>query len=156
MGHLAGDASQPLHSTVHHHGWVGENPKGYTTNRYIHSWIDGGYFQKTGAIASSPIKSKLRTAKLLTIESRPAAPDEAFPAILRFVIAQHEQLEPLFQLEKEQAFSGNGNNGAKGRAFLEGQIFKSAQFLGDLWFTAWHQAPPDEWLIKQLSKRKAT
>ena len=26
MGHLVGDASQPLHTTIHHHGWVGANP----------------------------------------------------------------------------------------------------------------------------------
>src|SRR5438105_9633081 len=29
MGHYVGDASQPLHTTIHHHGWVGENPHGY-------------------------------------------------------------------------------------------------------------------------------
>ena len=31
MGHYVGDGSQPLHTTVHFNGWVGDNPKGYTT-----------------------------------------------------------------------------------------------------------------------------
>src|SRR6185436_4072593 len=30
MGHFVGDGAQPLHTTRHHNGWVGENPKGYT------------------------------------------------------------------------------------------------------------------------------
>jgi hypothetical protein len=33
MGHFVGDGSQPLHTTVHFNGWVGDNPKGYTTGR---------------------------------------------------------------------------------------------------------------------------
>src|SRR2546426_2766429 len=41
MGHFVGDATQPLHTTKHHHGWVGKNPFGYTTNYTFHAWIDG-------------------------------------------------------------------------------------------------------------------
>src|SRR5437016_7803087 len=41
MGHYAGDASQPLHTTIHHHGWKGENPHGDSTRQRIHSNIDG-------------------------------------------------------------------------------------------------------------------
>jgi hypothetical protein len=37
MGHFVGDCAQPLHVTKHHHGWVGPNPQGYTTNSSIHS-----------------------------------------------------------------------------------------------------------------------
>jgi hypothetical protein len=40
MGHYVGDSSQPLHTTIHHHGWVGDNPHHYSTNGRIHSWID--------------------------------------------------------------------------------------------------------------------
>ena len=50
MGHYVGDASQPLHTTMHFNGWVGDNPHGYTTNRTFHPWIDGGYFIQTGGI----------------------------------------------------------------------------------------------------------
>jgi len=47
MGHFVGDGSQPLHTTKHNHGWVGQNPRGYSTNYSIHSWIDGGYLQNS-------------------------------------------------------------------------------------------------------------
>ena len=29
MGHFVGDGSQPLHTTIHFNGWVGDNPNGY-------------------------------------------------------------------------------------------------------------------------------
>src|SRR6185436_364951 len=32
LSHLVGDATQPLHTTRHHHGWVGPNPNGFTTD----------------------------------------------------------------------------------------------------------------------------
>ncbi len=57
MGHYVGDGAQPLHTTMHFNGWVGENPKGYST-RPIHSWIDGGYFKKNRRIESRGSRRK--------------------------------------------------------------------------------------------------
>ncbi len=154
MGHLAGDASQPLHTTVHHHGWVGTNPNGYTTNRSIHSWIDGGYFQKTGGADVSKLRARLRPAQLPMMGDRPARAQETFKVVMRFVLEQHKQMEPLYRLEKEGKLSGSGEKGLEGRAFLEGQLLKSGQLLGDLWLAAWQQAPPDSFLKGQLAKRR--
>jgi hypothetical protein len=146
MGHLAGDASQPLHTTRHHHGWVGDNPNGYSTSRGIHAWIDAGYFEKTGGPDLPRLRSALRPAHRATVNGRPARPEEIFPACMAFLLEQHRQVEPLYQMEKAGAFSGVGPKGLEGRAFLENQLLKSAQFLGDLWFSAWQQAPPDKFL----------
>ena len=30
LGHYTADGAQPLHDTIHHDGWQGANPKGYT------------------------------------------------------------------------------------------------------------------------------
>ena len=56
MGHFCGDAAQPLHTTKHYNGWVGDNPNGYTTSRKIHSWIDGGFFREIGGINQEQVK----------------------------------------------------------------------------------------------------
>ncbi len=72
MGHFVGDGSQPLHTTKHHHGWVGENPKGYSTNYSIHSWIDGGYLQQFGFNADK-LRAQLRPARSLTSANAGAA-----------------------------------------------------------------------------------
>src|SRR5439155_16088033 len=48
LSHFVGDAAQPLHTTRHHHGWVGENPAGYTTASGFHAYIDGAVLRLHG------------------------------------------------------------------------------------------------------------
>ena len=154
MGHYVGDASQPLHTTIHHHGWVGDNPHRYSTSRGFHSWIDGGYFNKIGGASLNEMRNKLRSAQLASLEGRAAKPEEMFQAGMVFILEQHKQLEPLYQLEKDGKLSGEGETGLQGKAFLEGQLIKSGQMLGDIWYSAWQQAPPDTFLKGQLARRK--
>ena len=152
LSHYVGDAAQPLHTTKHFNGWVGENPKGYTTSRRFHSKIDGGFFRATTAPNAAALQLRLRPAALV---KRPAARDNAsglFQASLNFILAQHRLVEPLYQLEKEKKLSVE--TPAAGRAFMEGQLLKGSQMLGDLWFTAWKEAPPDRYLQSYLAKRK--
>lgn len=154
MGHLYGDAAQPLHTTIHHHGWVGPNPKGFTTVRSIHSWIDGGYFEKTGGLNVGALTKRTRSAQLVRMGDRDARPEEIFQAGMLFIVEQHKTVETLYELEKEGKFTGEGEKGREGRAFMEERILSAAQFLGDIWLTAWQQAPPDTFLQGQLAKRK--
>jgi hypothetical protein len=153
MGHWAGDSAQPLHTTIHHHGWVGPNPKGYSTNRSIHSWIDGGFFAKVGGCDMPALKQKLRLADLVKYQDRPAKPEEIFPACVRFIADQHALVEKVYELDKAGQLSGEPGTSQEGRAFLEGQLLKAGQMLGDLWYSAWQQAPPDTFLMGQLAKR---
>jgi hypothetical protein len=91
---------------------------------------------------------------LVTINGRPAKPEEMFQVAILFLIEQNKQVEPLYQLDKDGKLSGEGEKGLEGKAFLEGQLLKSGQLLGDLWFTAWQQAPPDTFLKSTLARRK--
>jgi hypothetical protein len=43
-----------------------------------------------------------------------------------------------------------------GRAFLDGQIIKAGQMLGNIWYTAWLEAPEDQYLEAHLTERNAT
>ena len=154
MGHLIGDAGQPLHITVHHHGWVGPNPQGYSTNSRIHSWIDGGYFGKVGLPDVSSLKTKLRPARLVRIGDRDAKPAEMFQAIMLYLVENQKQVEVIYKFEKAGKLSGNGTVGLEGKAMLEEQLVRAGQFLGDLWYSAYEQAPQDSFLKSQLSKRQ--
>ncbi|HOC57736.1 MAG TPA: hypothetical protein PKI20_19105 [Verrucomicrobiota bacterium] len=154
MGHLVGDGSQPLHTTKHHHGWVGDNPKRFTTSRRFHSWIDGGYFNKTGGANLEALKSRLRPAKPVALNGRPARPEESFQVAMLYLVEQHKQVEPLYQMEKDGKLSGEGEKGLEGKAFLENQLLVAGQLLGDFWYSAWREAPPDTYLNTQLAKRK--
>jgi hypothetical protein len=152
MGHYVGDASQPLHTTIHHHGWKGENPHDYSTRSGIHSFIDG-YFKQTSAATFKSLSAKLRPAQIVSIEGRSAKPEEMFQAFMLFIMDNHKLVEPLYKLDKEGKLSTDGD-ASEGRAFLEAQILKSGQLLGDIWYSAWQQAPPDTFLQRSLAGRK--
>jgi hypothetical protein len=154
MGHYVGDSSQPLHTTIHHHGWVGDNPHHYSTNGRIHSWIDGGFFNKIGGANLPGLKSKLRLARLVKIQERDAQPEEMFQATMAFIIEQQKLVETTYQLDRDGKLSGDGEASRPGREFLEGQLLKAGQRLGDIWFSAWQQAPPDTFLASSLARRK--
>jgi hypothetical protein len=151
MGHFVGDAAQPLHTTAHHHGWVGENAHGYTTNGAFHAWIDGRYFAKVGGVNSKDLK--IRPAQLVSLKNEPARPEEMFQAITAYIVAQHKLVEPLYELDKAGKLSGEGEQGLQGRAFLEQQLIVGGQMLGDIWYSACQQAPRDTYLESQLARR---
>jgi hypothetical protein len=153
MGHLIGDASQPLHTTIHHHGWVGDNPHQYTTSGRFHSWIDGGYFFKVGGGDFKAMAAKLRPAGLVSINGHTAKPEEMFQVGMLFIVEQNKLVELLYQMDKDGKLSGEGEVGLQGKAFLEGQLVKSGQLLGDIWYSAWQQAPPDTFLVRSLARR---
>jgi hypothetical protein len=150
MGHFVGDASQPLHTTKHFNGWVDENPNHYTTDRKFHAWIDGGFFRNTGGIDVKRLSAKIHSAARI---QGAAEPDGIFRAAVDFVVANNQLVEPLYQLEKAGKLSDQGGAGAEGRSFLEGQLVKSGQLLGDLWLTAWLTAPEDTYLERELRQR---
>jgi len=151
MGHYVGDGSQPLHATKHHHGWVGPNPNGYSTESGIHSLIDGRYFGKVGIPKVGELKDMIHPAQLVSL-AYPAK--DTFSSVMDYIMAQQKLVEPLYQMEKAGKFSGDGDVGHEGKAFLTGQILKGGQMLGDLWLTAWQQAPKDIFLASQLARRK--
>ncbi|HWA87827.1 MAG TPA: hypothetical protein VG710_16470 [Opitutus sp.] len=155
MGHYVGDIAQPLHATVHHHGWEGDNPHGYTTWPGIHAWIDGGFIAKAG-VTTGEIAPRLAPAEPIALASRADGRDPVFVAVFEFLEAQNRQVEPLYQLEKEGKL-GHDNQPItpEARAFIDGQLLKGGEMLGAVWLTAWRSTTPDEYLRKQLLKRQA-
>lgn len=153
MGHFAGDATQPLHTTKHYNGWVGENPRGFTTNRSFHSWIDGGFLRAAG-FNTNEVLARVRPARLLWTDDGARGRTNIFPDMMAYVVENHKQLEPLYQLDKDRGLSPRGEKAGEGRAFLTDRLLQAGQMLGDLWYSAWRQAPPDTFLLRELAKRK--
>jgi hypothetical protein len=151
MGHFVGDASQPLHTTMYHHGWTtNNNPNHYTTSFGFHAWIDGGFFRKTGGIDVTKLSAQIHPAHKI-----PAA-EEAngiFYTAVNFLVEGNKLVEPLYKLDRDGKLSNKENRGAEGRAFLEAQLVKSGQLLGDIWLTAWQTAPEDTYLERELQQR---
>jgi hypothetical protein len=153
MGHFVGDASQPLHTTMYHHGWTtNDNPNHYTTSYGFHAWIDGGFFRKTGGIDVQKLSAHIHPAEKIPAS---AEPNGIFETSVNFIVAANQLVEPLYKMDLDGKLSDQGDAGAEGRAFLEGQLVKSGQWLGNLWFTAWATASEDTFLERELQQRAA-
>jgi hypothetical protein len=152
MGHFVGDGSQPLHTTKYFNGWIGDNPKGYTTRNNFHSWIDGGYFKKTGGIKVDELVGKIQPA---TPIANADDQDGIFHDVINYLVEQNKFVEPLYEMEKNGQLTGEGDKGLEGLPFLDGQLVKGGQMLGNLWLTAWQDAPEDTYLERQLKQRSA-
>ncbi len=107
MGHFVGDGSQPLHVTIEHHGWVGPNPNGYTTQFAFHAWIDGGFIAKAW-ITEAEIAPRVVEARPLDLAPRADGRDPAFVDIVSYLLATLKEVEPLYRLEKEHKLEGPG------------------------------------------------
>ena len=153
MGHYVGDGSQPLHTSKYFNGWdPNNNPKGYTTRTTFHAWIDGGYFKKTGGIKVDALVGKIQPATRIPNADDPEA---FFHFVVNYLVEQNKYVEPLYQMDKDGQLTGEGDKGMQGVPFLEGQLVKAGQMLGDIWLTAWFEAPEDTYLERQLDQRNA-
>ena len=156
MGHFVGDGAQPLHDTVHHNGWVGDNPRGFTTNPQFHAWIDGGFIGKVG-IDYASLAPRARPARLLDTKAQPGERDAVFAVVWSYLRTQNGRVVPLYELEKAGQLKADGMPGsADGRAFIEEQLLRGGEMLATLWLTAWRTAPEDTFLTKQLQLRNGT
>ncbi len=156
MGHYVGDCAQPLHTTKHHNGWVGENPKGYTTWPGLHSWIDGGIIARTN-LRFPQLAARVKPAAPVPLAARSDGRDPMFVAVVDYLQTQHQQLEPLYQLEKDGKL-GQGEGGVvadETKAFIEARLLEGGQMLGAIWLTAYRNAVPDTFLRSSLIKRQA-
>ena len=166
MGHYVGDCAQPLHVTMHHNGWVGPNPNGYTTWSGIHAWIDGGLIGKTG-INWKALTPQITPSQAIVLAPQADGRDPMFVDVMNYLLGSLDQVEPLYRLEKDHKFGDDFAKGpktgqdtetvsAEGRAFVEAQLVRGGEKLGAIWLTAWRNSPPDAYLRAQLLKRQAS
>lgn len=121
LSHFVGDACQPLHTTQHHHGWIGANPKEYTTDRGIHSRVDSA----PGAIGVEPT-AVAGSATMPALESDP------WPQALEEIQRSFDRVEPLYAMEKTEGLSGEA-----ARAFFTERLGDGAATLAALYRHAW-------------------
>lgn len=69
---------------------------------------------------------------------------------MEFILEQFKLVETLYQMERDGKLSGDGGNGLKGVEFIQGQMLKAGQKLGDFWWCAYRQAGPDNYLKARL------
>lgn len=139
LAHYVGDAAQPLHTTKHHHGWVGENPGGYSTDRGFHSYIDGGVI-RLHSIGAGDVRAMCK----FNVKIDAADP---WNDVLVYIQRSFDQVEPLYKLEK----SGELKKPA-GKVFIEKRLADAATMLEAMYESAWTAAEPKQADIDEFVK----
>jgi hypothetical protein len=124
LGHYVADAANPLHTTVHYNGWVGENPNGYTTAKDTH-----------GNFESRFVTDNLAKLKFDDLVHAPVHLDHPFEDYMHYLHESNLQVRPFYDLEKTGAFRGAGT--PEGVQFTRARMAAGAQMLLNLWYTAW-------------------
>lgn len=127
LSHFVGDGSQPLHTTIHHHGWVGENPEGYTTDRGFHAKIDGGVIERHRIAYAS-----LRPLAPAQPSFNPTNP---WGEVRTYLERSHSKVAALYQLEKDGDLERDA-----GRRFIEERLADAGAMLGALYRAAWESS----------------
>jgi hypothetical protein len=122
--HYLGDASQPLHVSVHYAGWGKyPNPNGYTQQN-IDSYFEGVFVKEN--VRRAAVASQIEPYKPCACSIQ-----ERTRALLQGSL---RQVEPLYALEKEGGFT-SGN--PRGIAFVTKRLAAGATMLRDMIVDAW-------------------
>jgi hypothetical protein len=122
--HFVGDASQPMHVSVHFNGWGDyANPHGYTQAK-LHAWFEGEFVRQH-------IRSEDILAKVAGYWDC-GCPIERRTAL--YLAATLRTVEPFYALEQAGGFKGDA---AAGKAFAAERLAAAVAELRDLILDAW-------------------
>lgn len=124
LGHYVADGSQPLHTTVQYNGWVGPNPKGYSTQRGIHAQFETAY-----------VSANIKASDFAGYVKAPSRLADPFSDYLAYLNESHGLVENVYSLEKSGGFDGKGTPAAF--EFTTHRLAAGSQMLLNLWYTAW-------------------
>lgn len=126
--HFVGDASQPMHVSVHYDGWGDfPNPESFSTQHGIHLHFEGAYVRAN--VTEPDVAAALAPYRdcSCAIETRTA----------QYLAATLAEVVPLYRLEKAQAFAGPTT---EGKAFAVARLAAGAAELRDMVIDVWHQS----------------
>jgi hypothetical protein len=123
--HYVGDASQPMHVSIHFDGWGPfDNPRGFSTRRGLHAQFEGA-FVKTN-VKRDDVKAAVAPYRACTCS--------VWDRMRTLILASQAQVVPLYELEQKGGFA-DGN--PAGIAFATARLADSASVLRDMIVDAW-------------------
>lgn len=123
--HFIGDASQPLHVSIHFDGWGPfDNPRGFSTRRGLHAQFEGAFVKAN--VRREAVKAAMASYRACGCPVQDRA--------RTLMLASHAAVVPFYELEQKGAFV-DGNEA--GIAFATARLAESASVLRDMIVDAW-------------------
>ena len=114
LGHYVGDGSNPMHTSIQYNGWVGPNPKGYTTSHDVHSKME------TAFVNANP-----EVTHISDLVAAPKHLDYPFEDYIAYLRDSQSKVERAYALEKVGGFDGKGT--AESREFIRHQLGRGSR-----------------------------
>lgn len=138
LGHYVGDGSNPMHTSIQYNGWVGPNPKGYTTEHKIHSKFESEFVLHN--IKESDVAPK--------VTDKVVPHSDIFDDYVAYLTSTGKLVEQAYAIEKAKGFDGAGT--PEGKAYTVDRLAAGAAELRDLIVFAWKESakplPPSKWI----------
>lgn len=128
LGHYVADAAMPLHVSIHHDGWVGENPKNYTRDPRVHGRFESSFVELI-QLKEADFKPVMSSAKVLS---------DPWTAIQEHIAMSFSHVEEVYALDQANAYDDKDHEAA--RKLVYKLLAKSADLLRDLTYTAWEES----------------
>lgn len=123
--HYVGDASQPLHLSVHYNGWGDyPNPEGFTQSRQTHAMFEGAYVARN--IRLETIEQAMGAARPCGCDIRARTASYLGEGLAEVI--------PFYRLERDGGFA---EGDARGIRFATVRLAAGASELRDLIVAAW-------------------
>jgi len=125
--HFVGDASQPMHLSIHYNGWGPfPNPDGFTSAK-IHVPYEGPYV--AAAVSEAAVAAALPALRV--------CPDPVRTCLAHYLAETHDQVVPLYRLWGASGFKPGD---PAPQAFTTARIAAGAAALRDLIVKAWRDS----------------
>lgn len=131
LSHFVGDLAQPLHTTSHHHGWVDDNPEGFTTDRRIHAYIDGDILA-THELDHAALSPHCRFD--LTVDAA-----DPWRDVIAHIRRSHDQVRPLYLMQKSGELEQE-----PGRKLITERLCDGGRVLAAFLAGAWKASEPTD------------
>jgi hypothetical protein len=125
LGHYIGDGAMPLHTSTHHNGWVGDNPKGYARDRDIHARFESDFVDRM-ELTEQDIRGRIAAPQLFA---------DPFAAVLQYLERSHTRVEQVYQLDQQKAYADGRHPAARELVYV--CTADAATMLRDLIYSAW-------------------
>jgi len=125
LGHYIGDGAMPLHDSIHHDGWQGDNPKNFTRDPRIHGRMESRFVDLIQAKAAD-FAPRIGAARVY---------EDPFAAIVKHLLDSAALTEKVYEIDLKDQWADPKNEEARVLAYK--QLAAAAETLRNLIVTAW-------------------
>ena len=128
LGHYIGDGAMPLHDSIHHDGWQGDNPKNFTRDPSIHGRMESRFVDLIQASAAD-FAPRIGAVKIY---------DDPFAAIVKHLLDSATLTEKVYEIDLKDQWADLKNEEARNLVYK--QLAAAAETLRNLIVTAWKRS----------------